>query len=75
MNQPSQPGKLNSTDYKHIAINGLIAIAAAIVAYALQVIPVLNFGKYQSIVPPILFILGYTSKRLVSGDAPAAPTK
>jgi hypothetical protein len=48
---------LNNTDWNKILKGGLIAIAGAILTYAAEILPGIDFGEYTLIIAPLLSIL------------------
>lgn len=48
---------LNTTDWKKIGKGALIATAGALLTYAAEIIPGIDFGQYQLIIAPLLMVL------------------
>lgn len=57
MEEQSAKGSLNKNDLIKIGKGALIAIAGTLLTYAAQVVPGIDFGKYQMIVAPFLMII------------------
>lgn len=57
MNQGSERWKLNSIDWKKVAVGAGVALAGAALTYAQELITQIDFGQYTEIVMAINSVL------------------
>jgi len=67
MENPVSPKySINKDDLKSIARGGLIAIGGALVTYAIEILPKINFGDYTPIVVALISILLNSARKYLS---------
>jgi hypothetical protein len=53
----SPKGELNDTDWKKIGKGAGIAVAGALLTFAADALPGIDFGQYQMVIAPVLMVL------------------
>ena len=55
--ESSKKMELNRTDWKKIGKGAGIAVGGALLTYAAEVIPGVDFGEYNLVIAPVLMVL------------------